>query len=281
MILYDSPYYGVTAIGDSVSHSGTKGMKWGIRRYQNEDGSYTPLGREHYGIGKPREKGKRTTAHIQEEYNARVKQWQKEHPAPAKPSDPSKRSEYQKAMKKWLKEQSEDPKLVQLAAEHHAVDRHEKVVNVSDYMKSNFKYKEFDKLMSHDEVAKQKKGSCHDQVMYAYEELKKQGLRPKATFLIEYNPKTNQGGMTHSFVYIKNKDGSVDYLENAWGGHEGVRHFENEKGLKQYFKDTHSTNEFGDSKKFPNFEMKNFKPEDHKPGEDLQEFVDKCLSSRR
>lgn len=29
-----------------ISHSGTKGMKWGIRRYQNEDGTYTSLGKE-------------------------------------------------------------------------------------------------------------------------------------------------------------------------------------------------------------------------------------------
>lgn len=30
-------------------------MHWGERRYQNEDGSLTPLGREHYGVGKARE----------------------------------------------------------------------------------------------------------------------------------------------------------------------------------------------------------------------------------
>lgn len=30
-------------------HHGTKGMKWGIRRYQNKDGSLTPLGRKRYG----------------------------------------------------------------------------------------------------------------------------------------------------------------------------------------------------------------------------------------
>lgn len=29
-----------------ISHSGIKGMKWGIRRYQNEDGTYTSLGKE-------------------------------------------------------------------------------------------------------------------------------------------------------------------------------------------------------------------------------------------
>lgn len=32
-------------------HYGTPGQKWGTRRYQNEDGSLTPEGREHYGLG--------------------------------------------------------------------------------------------------------------------------------------------------------------------------------------------------------------------------------------
>lgn len=37
-----------------LEHSGRKGMQWGVRRYQNEDGSYTDLGRIHYGIGQKR-----------------------------------------------------------------------------------------------------------------------------------------------------------------------------------------------------------------------------------
>lgn len=32
-------------------HYGTPGMKWGRRRYQNRDGSLTPLGRIRYGMG--------------------------------------------------------------------------------------------------------------------------------------------------------------------------------------------------------------------------------------
>lgn len=36
---------------NELYHHGIKGMKWGVRRYQNADGSYTNAGRERYGIG--------------------------------------------------------------------------------------------------------------------------------------------------------------------------------------------------------------------------------------
>ena len=35
---------------DFIEHHGIKGQKWGVRRYQNEDGSLTPEGEERYGI---------------------------------------------------------------------------------------------------------------------------------------------------------------------------------------------------------------------------------------
>lgn len=38
---------------DFLVHSGVKGMRWYERRYQNYDGSLTPLGRIHYGVGEP------------------------------------------------------------------------------------------------------------------------------------------------------------------------------------------------------------------------------------
>lgn len=33
-----------------LAHHGVKGQKWGVRRYQNADGSYTAAGRERYGV---------------------------------------------------------------------------------------------------------------------------------------------------------------------------------------------------------------------------------------
>ena len=40
-------YYAINT-SQSLYHHGVKGMRWGRRRYQNEDGSLTPAGREHY-----------------------------------------------------------------------------------------------------------------------------------------------------------------------------------------------------------------------------------------
>ena len=38
--------------GGELYHYGVKGMRWGVRRYQNKDGSLTPEGKSRYAIAK-------------------------------------------------------------------------------------------------------------------------------------------------------------------------------------------------------------------------------------
>lgn len=136
---------------DFLEHHGIKGQKWGIRRYQNSDGTWT-------------EEGK---------------------------------------------------KLRRLA-------------NFGQDLK-RIKYKDFDRLMSPKSVEKERRGSCHDQVMYEYDRLKKAGYSPKAKFMIE-SDENNRGGTTHSFVYVT-LPGKCIWIENAWGGQKGIREYSSEKEM--------------------------------------------------
>ena len=47
-----------------LAHYGTKGQKHGFRQYQNLDGSLTPLGRIHYGVGEARKKATATAKRV-------------------------------------------------------------------------------------------------------------------------------------------------------------------------------------------------------------------------
>lgn len=63
MIFYES-YYGVAGLGqDTIAHVGVKGTHWGVRRWQYEDGSLTPAGRVHYGVGEDGHKLSRSEKH--------------------------------------------------------------------------------------------------------------------------------------------------------------------------------------------------------------------------
>lgn len=59
---------------DELYHWGIRGQKWGERRFQNEDGSWTPEGRERYGKGGNREKMEKAKAtYTVQKYKADLK----------------------------------------------------------------------------------------------------------------------------------------------------------------------------------------------------------------
>lgn len=64
-------YYAVPMTSDEIYHHGIIGQKWGVRRFQNSDGSYTAAGKARYGIdsnGKMSKEGK-TQEKIDRKYN--------------------------------------------------------------------------------------------------------------------------------------------------------------------------------------------------------------------
>ena len=75
-MLYESSYYGIMPLGDYIVHHGIKGQKWGVRRFQNKDGTRTPAGKARYGSGKKQSKLSKAI-----EKRKKWKQWVKENEA--------------------------------------------------------------------------------------------------------------------------------------------------------------------------------------------------------
>lgn len=175
-----------------------------------------------------------------------------------------------------LIEQNKEVKVYMLDKEHRDrwtdPDMATSPQELSNLMQKKISYKEFDKLMSPEQVQRTKKGSCHDQVMYEIQMLKKMGLNPQALFVMESSG--NRGGMTHSLVYFA-KNGKIHWLENAWSERAGLHSFNSVDEIKREISKAHQNGEFGDKRVFNELSFGNFEVEKHQPGETLQELVDK------
>lgn len=143
---------------------------------------------------------------------------------------------------------------------------------LSNWMKTNIHYKEYDRLMTANEVFDKKKGSCHDQVNFEVEFFKKFNLKYGKEFLIEYNEGESSGGRTHSFIWFTTK-GKYYWFENAWGGEQGIHGpYDSIIDIKKEVKEKMLKNS-----RFSNVEFSSVK--NVKPGMSLGEFVTSCLES--
>ena len=100
------------------------------------------------------------------------------------------------------------------------------------------------------------------------------GLKPNATFVIEHDGK-GQGGMTHTYIHYK-YGGKEYWFENAWGGREGIHVFNNADEIKKEIEMAHRTGEYGNNKIYSELDFQDFDWTKQIPGEDLQEYVDRC-----
>lgn len=141
---------------------------------------------------------------------------------------------------------------------------------LSRWMRSNIHYANFSHLKSSNEVLTSKSGSCHDQVVFEYNELKKIGKKPKILFFIAYKEGSNQGGMTHSLVYY-NENNKIKWFENSWSGLEGIHTYDSLSELKDDIKKYYSN--MPDAKNFPELEFKSVRISDFKTGMSLGNFV--------
>ena len=141
-----------------------------------------------------------------------------------------------------------------------------------DYFMSDFEYIEFDRLMSPEQVFRTESGSCHDQVMFEYDELSKQGVNPRAKFLISVDDDGN-GGETHSFVYYS-EDSTMFWFEQAWQDYAGIHDFATEQEMFDFIIDA-----FINRNPNKHIYIADFIPADHTVGEDLQTLVDICMES--
>ena len=141
---------------------------------------------------------------------------------------------------------------------------------------AEFNYIEFTRLMSPLEVIVTKRGSCHDQVMLEFEELREMCLNPDAKFIMAVDS-NDQGMETHSFVYFT-LDRSWYWFENAWEDQRGLHQYPSEDELILDVMDKFLCRAFSADTRPAKVYISEFAPREHTIGEDLPDLVNICMA---
>lgn len=120
------------------------------------------------------------------------------------------------------------------------------------WMNKNFNYDWNQQVLpSIEEMLKNPLGDCHAQTAFAGYFLSKIGYSYIPYFMMEVNDR-GEGGQTHSAIAYQKGDYSF-WFENAWEPKSGIHTIMSVRSLPSVFKKMHSSGEWGDRKKYPNF----------------------------
>ena len=133
-----------------LAHHGTKGQRWGIRRWQNPDGSLTPAGREHYGYGDERDSlSKYDIKRLKAETKAKIKYEKAQQKMNAKLEKVKNAEKERKAKAKAAEKAAKDKE----KAEQRARDIAEQKKQIAEFKKKHpLKYNQLKKYLTKEGV---------------------------------------------------------------------------------------------------------------------------------
>ena len=139
-------------------------------------------------------------------------------------------------------------------------------------MQENIVPTKFTRLQNPMDLYMYRKGSWHDQSVFAIYFLRQMGIDAKALFLIETNLMM-QAGKTYSLVYYK-MNGKYYWFKHGHEDKSGVSEYSSMEAIIKEFKSIHRSGAWGKYKLYPNLQVSAFM---YQIGDDLQMLVNRMF----